>query len=518
MKRLVNAATGSLILFVLLGSAHSQGTRRISETNVAVETPTTEVMPSDVALFQQRKTLLEKRLSTLSPASPDYLLITDWIHGLAQRIGNGKHSAFVGSSSTTLGLESSQLPQQEATQEKTRPRLVLSRPIDGKTNEDLQLRLAWTEDHPCSEIDLTKCPVIVRAYRIKGVRAELATDKKKVFGSDRFANPIFVSDIVVSDGATAGSVNVPKDILQSGETYFWQVVAEYDPNGSTDTLVEVVSDQPASFKTASQHFLAFESRGLTLQRAVAGDDADGGAQFGFLKTFNKKTVYTADFALIYNRKAEQTQETSFGFQASVQGNLTSAESESEDALQFRAGAIIDKNLKRSTLNGLYISLAAKYEADQKFRVGKLVAESMVTPTFPILGIGIPFGRSSRYFEFRWRPFFYFDLGRSFKKGASAETQDTVLRLTPRVTAVLTLKFLRRRLNLNDASVFVDDYFYYLPLENNKKRHNMFTSGFTFQMTKNFGFGLTYKKGEAAPKFKAVHTFGGVLTIRFGKDE
>jgi hypothetical protein len=47
---------------------------------------------------------------------------------------------------------------------------------------------------------------------------------------------------------------------------------------------------------------------------------------------------------------------------------------------------------------------------------------------------------------------------------------------------------------------------------------MFTSGLVLQMTKDFGFGLTYKSGEAAPKFKPVHTFGGVLTIRFGKDE
>jgi len=47
---------------------------------------------------------------------------------------------------------------------------------------------------------------------------------------------------------------------------------------------------------------------------------------------------------------------------------------------------------------------------------------------------------------------------------------------------------------------------------------MFSSGFTLQMTNNFGFGLTYKNGESAPKFKRVNTFGGVLTIRFGKDE
>ena len=84
--------------------------------------------------------------------------------------------------------------------------------------------------------------------------------------------------------------------------------------------------------------------------------------------------------------------------------------------------------------------------------------------------------------------------------------------------MLTLNFLRRALNLNDTFIFADDFFYFLPLEKLKTRHNMFTSGFVFQVTKDFGFGLTYKSGEAAPKFKPVHSFGGVLTVRFGRED
>ena len=94
----------------------------------------------------------------------------------------------------------------------------------------------------------------------------------------------------------------------------------------------------------------------------------------------------------------------------------------------------------------------------------------------------------------------------------------MLRLTPRVRTTLTLNFLRRALNLNDTFIFADNFFYFLPLEKTKTRRNMFTSGFVLQVTKDFGFGLTYKSGESAPKFKHVHTFGGVLTIRFGKAE
>jgi hypothetical protein len=296
------------------------------------------------------------------------------------------------------------------------------------------------------------------------------------------------------------------------------VVAEFVPHGSTLPDLKAAANAPESFKTLAQTFEAFERRGLTLQRAVAGSDATEGAQFGFLKTFNKGTVYTADFALIYNRRFTPTERTSAAFQTSVQGNLTSKESESDDALQFRAGAIIDRNLKRNTINHLYTSLAAKYETDQKFRVGKIISENMLTPTIPSLGIGIPFGRPSNAVQFRWRPFFYFDIGRSFKKGDSRETQDTVVRLTPRVRTTLTLNFLRRALNLNDTFIFADDFFYFLPLEKTKSRHNMFTSGFVLQVSKDFGFGLTYKSGEAAPKFRPVHTFCGVLTIRFGKEE
>jgi len=462
---------------------------------------------TNIERLQNKKGLLEKRLNSFSPGTADYVLMEDWIRELGNSIEELK-----GRSGEPN--EDAQLPQ--AAQVFDVPAFKLSRPL-GATQETTDLMLAWTEDHPCPFI---QCPAKTTTYTIKKFVVEISTSPRRFPNNIRFEKPVFTVE-QVSDGSSAQSIKVPKETLKSGQKYYWQVFAEYQPNGSvTDLLLlaDNAKDRPQTFRTETQTFLAFESRGFSLQRAVSGDDAAEGAQFGFLKTFKQKTVYSADFALIFNRNLANTQRSSAGFQASVQGNLASDESESEDALQFRAGAIIDRNLKRNTINHLYASLGAKYETDKKFKVGKLISENMITPTLPALGIGVPFGKSSDPFQFRWRPSFYFDIGHTFERGDSTEAEQTVLRLTPRLYTRLSLNFLRRRLNLNDVSIFADDYFYSLPLEKTKNRHNMFTSGFVLQVNKDFGFGLTYKSGEAAPKFKPVHTFGGVLTIRFGKEE
>ncbi len=466
-----------------------------------------------IKLLQARKSLLEKRFDELTPTSPDYSLVEEWIDELSVKIDelkpdrtlNSSSPASVAAASSGAGGLVNASGSSGASGATTKPIFKLSRPVAGATNEEPTLKLAWTRDRQTN-----------KTYTLTKFIVEIAIgDKKEANG--RFSQPVFVEEVAPRQG-TGQDFDVPKEILRSGQKYHWQVLAVFVPNGSTQPELEAASNASESFKTIAQTFDSLERRGLTLQRAVSGDDATEGAQFGFLKSFDKGAVYTADFALIYKKGFTPTQRTAFAFQTSVQGNLTSDESESEDALQFRAGAIIDRNLKRDTINHLYISLAAKYEADQKFRVGKLISENMLTPTFPALRIGVPFGRSSDPVQFRWRPFFYFDIGRSFEKGVSLETQDTVLRLTPRVRTTLTLNFLRRALNLNDTFIFTDDFFYFLPLEKIKNRHNMFTSGFVLQVTKDFGIGLTYKSGEAAPKFRPVHSLGGVLTIRFGKEE
>ncbi|HEY0730575.1 MAG TPA: hypothetical protein VGD38_20990, partial [Pyrinomonadaceae bacterium] len=75
----------------------------------------------------------------------------------------------------------------------------------------------------------------------------------------------------------------------------------------------------------------------------------------------------------------------------------------------------------------------------------------------------------------------------------------------------------RALKIANSDFFFENTFYYLPKDQLKKRHNFFTSGFEVFVIKNFGFGLTYKHGESAPKFKPIHSFGGTLTVRFGPE-
>jgi len=493
------------LLMLLPAVATGQQVVSTSAGGVAVSSAKDAASASEqIKVLQQRKSLLEQRLASLTPASPDYSLVADWISELTKRIDEIKRQP-VSSLPATVTMAHASAATTGASEAATKPSFLLSRPTGGATNEDPMPKLAWTEDQQTN-----------KAYTLQKFVVEIAqSDTREANG--RFARPVFVKEVAPT-GESGQGFTVPKEVLKVGQKYYWQVLAVYLPNGSAQPALEAATNAPESFKTVAQTFAFFERHGLTLQRAVSGDDASEGAQFGFLRTFNKQTVYTADFALIYNKRFHSTQRTGFAFQTSVQGNLTSAESQSEDALQFRAGAIIDRNLKRDTINHLYISLAAKYEADQKFGVGKFISENMFTPTLPALGIGIPFGRASDPIQFRWRPYFYFDVGRSINKGTSAETQDTVLRLTPRVRTMLTLNFLRRALNLNDTFIFADDFFYYLPRENVKTRHNMFTSGFVLQVTKDFGFGLTYKSGESAPKFKPVHSLAGVLTVRFGKED
>jgi hypothetical protein len=477
-----------------------------------------------LSLLRLRKSYLQRQLATPDSSSQDRALITHWLNEIDEQIRAVAQQAATSSekvaqpeaemtSTSSMAAPSGVDSTERSGQVQAKPNFRLSRPVAGATNEVTELLLAWTEDNPCPSID---CPPVQTNYRITRFIVEIAIDDKKR-SDGRFLKPIFVKE-VVSDGQNAEGVTVPKETLQSGQKYRWQVLAEYEPQGSAQRLLEPATNAVQTFRTQAQTFASLENKGLTLQRAVAGDDATEGAEFGFLKTFGGKTVYTADFALIYDAPPKVTQTTAIAFRASVQGRLASDDSESEDALQFRAGAVIDRNLIRERLDGLYLSLAAKYETDRKFRVGKFISENMLTPTFPALGIGIPFGRPSSPVQFRWRPFFYFDIGRTFERGDSEERKDTVLRLTPRVRGTLTLNFLRRALNLNDTFLYFDDYFYYLPLEETKKRRNMFSSGFSLQMTRNFGFGLTYKNGESAPRFRRVNTFGGVLTIRFGKEE
>jgi hypothetical protein len=434
----------------------------------------------DAASLRERRAALSRQLETTDPSSPEYEATVKAIRELDVRL----HARVAASIRPAA-------PQTQAP-----PSFELGVPGDGLTNQSVQPTLAWGNPLPHRAIE---------KYVV-----EISDEKD-------FSTLVYKNDDVKPQPNTSTSLTVPDGVLEPGVKYFWRVSAVYIPAPGSQPASQLASNAPFSFTTSSSPFSRLSDRGFSLQKTVDGPDASKGAEFSFLRNLRKDSIYTADFAFIYDRRFHQTTRTSVGFQASVEGNLTSDTSASEDAWRFRAGAVIDRNLKPGSLNLLYLSLGGKFEGDQKFDVKKMSFEALLTPTFPRLAIGVskPLD-SARPFQFRWRPFIGLDLGRTIRKGSSGETKDSVLRLTPRVTTKLKLNFLNRALKLSDVYLWTDETFYYLPLEA-KKRRNFFTSGLEFDVTDNLGLGVTYKNGESAPKFNRVNTLGATISIRFGKE-
>jgi hypothetical protein len=278
-------------------------------------------------------------------------------------------------------------------------------------------------------------------------------------------------------------------------------------------------------------------RGFSLQRSLDSKDPTEGAQFSFLKSFDKETVFSTDFAFFWDSPSIRfaSDRGFLWFRPAVQGKLTSDDSLAEDAWRFSGSAVFDYNFieldsdehnrftsgtdlsaPRKFIDSLYFELGANLETDQDFDTKKLTSRFYFSPSSRLLAIGTGTGDIESPFQFVWRPSVEFNAGHTFRIGNSAEIENTVLRLIPKVRMTLYTRALSRLLKIADSDIFVENTFYYLPKEKLKTRHNFFTSGFELFVVKNFGFGLTYKNGESAPKFKMVHSFGGTLTVRFGQ--
>jgi hypothetical protein len=315
-------------------------------------------------------------------------------------------------------------------------------------------------------------------------------------------------------------LKIPKDTLDAGVRYFWRVTADCDPALAACPVGNKVgaANAPYSFSTIRQigFFDYLSKRGFSLQKVVTGDEEEEGASFAFLKTFGGKTIYTADFALIKDWLERGSGRTRYSTEASVEGHLTSDESEAEDALRFGLMENLVTNLSDTTVAGLHSDLGAKLETDQKFKTKKLFFEANETLTAVKLFMG-QYSRN-KDIRFRWRPFFAFQAGHTFRRGEAAVPEDTVLRLIPRVHMDFRLDFISRALKIPRTQIFVDDKFYFMPIERDLKRTNYLDSGLEFDFTPNFGLAFNYKNGKSAPKFEHVHTFGASLTIRFGKNE
>ena len=277
-------------------------------------------------------------------------------------------------------------------------------------------------------------------------------------------------------------------------------------------------------QASSNLFSSLTGAGFTLQRALSGPDKGEAAAFSFLSTLRDGTVFMADFALSWHppRQLFEVGPFDFSFQTSLEGKLTSDESEAENAWRLRASLIGDTS-QVGPIDSTYTSVSLKYESDQKSDTKKFTAETLFTPTIRKLAAGKawppapldPSGRVKEYppFQFLWRPFLGLDVGHTLDKGKSTETEDVVLRLLVRGRAQLLLNLIAQALGLHEVSIFVDNTLFHEPLEK-KDIHNFLVAGLQFLVSENISIGFTYKVGEDAPNFKQIETFGGTIGVRF----
>lgn len=436
--------------------------------------------------LRKKRTELSQYLETVDPSSRDYDETVSSIRELDVQL----HALMAGS--TTASAQSAPTVQ-------ALPRFELATPGDNLTNESVHPTLSWTED-----LNPAPRPTIER-YIVE-ISHEKDFDPSSVVYKNEEVEP--------QPHPLSILYPIPEGSLQPGITYYWRVFAVYAPSSSSPPAQQIAVNAPFSFTTARSLFQRFSDKGFRLQRAVEGPDAGKGAEFSVLRTLGKDSVYTADFALIYNHRPSPTSRTSVAFQTSVEGKLTSDESEQEDAWRLRAGAVFDRWLQPDTLSLMHLSLGGKFESDQDFDVKKLSFETLFTPAFPDLFIGVitPLHTASPL-QFMWRPFLSVDAGGTIKRGSSGESENTIFRLMPRVTARLKLNFLNKILKLHQVYLWMDNTFYYFPLESETER-NFFTCGLEFEVTEHIGLGITYKNGESAPRFNRIHTLGGTISISF----
>ena len=375
------------------------------------------------------------------------------------------------------------------------PKFLLSHPASGRTDLPTEgFKLSWT-----------------RAPWAKSFLLEVSEDETFSRGGDVISATI--------TGAT--NYTVPKDKLKDGKRYYWRVTAECDPAKAACAAGTQVlaANAPFYFITIRQipFFDYLAKHNFSLQRVVTGDNETEGANFAFLHTFKKNTVYTTDFAFIWDSPEKGPDRAKYQIEASVEGHLTSAESDAEDALTFAAGGRLLTPFGSTGRVGLHSTFSAKLEGDQQFDTKKAYFEALETPTALGAYIGQFSGDPKDAVQFRWRPFFGLQWGRTYKRGQAALPEDTVLRLIPRVRLELKLNRISQALKIQRTFLFLDNTFYYLPIERSSKSRNFFASALEFDFTPNFGLSFNYKSGTPAPKFQRVNTFGGALTIRFGKN-
>ncbi|MBT5551619.1 MAG: hypothetical protein HOJ79_14210 [Nitrospina sp.] len=312
--------------------------------------------------------------------------------------------------------------------------------------------------------------------------------------------------------------------------------ASADDEAIDDAAKEKISNAcTTDYEKSKKTFFYIACRnGFNLRKGFSEQEKKEGASISFLSTIGEKTIYNTDFALTWSQREPYTDKKNgaekfknrigkndflyYKLQASAEGKLTSAESESEDALKFRGSVLMDlRGIKSGDFfSGQYMTLSLKHESDQNFETRKLTAEFEWTANNRSLAMGKRKDLFSPAIKFRWRPFLGVDTGHTFRRGDSGEKENTVLRLTTRIKGNIFLPMIPKALGLIEDRTFVsfENKTYYLPLENQKDTHNFFRVSLELGLTEYISMGLEHKVGEDAPSFKSINTFGGQFSFRF----
>jgi len=263
-------------------------------------------------------------------------------------------------------------------------------------------------------------------------------------------------------------------------------------------------------------FQRLQAQRITLRRDISGPLSDEAAAFSFLNTKGEGTVFSADFALRKGFRPVTRRFTTFSPVLSLEGHVSSDDSESEDAWRLRVSSEIDAPLGRRS--SYYALLSLKFEGDRDLDTQKLIGEFLFTPTVfrSFLGQAYPttHDKPNAPIRFRLRPIAVIEAGRTLKKGGSAEADDTVLRLLLRAKGEVFLPGVARSLGIEDAFLYANNALYHLPLEDEDRTHNFLVTGIEFRFSEFVSLGLTYKNGESAPNFNKIETFGGTIGLRF----
>lgn len=340
--------------------------------------------------------------------------------------------------------------------------------------------------------------------------------------------------------------------------------------------------QPKKQEEERSVFMRLSDDGFRLQLGpgLSGDDA-GNAEIAFAKDIEAgtDTEVMANFTLGFSEARRRilvldplTSEgaanaptragasnffgmpnTTWVWDASAQGQLTSQDNNNANAWTFRLGvdilhigskaldvareatkrakhagktldlqergALVQRELDQAEkpfYRSSIWSVKATLAADQDFANQRASVELDVTPNTSLLGNGRIWPahnvKENAFMRVIWRPYFGVDVGGQIASDGTIDEVDDTLWLTGTLTTSIYLDFLQRALGLDRVSINVEDNAYYLT--ESQQGFNYLNATLDFGLTEYLGFGFTYINGELAPLFERTESFSGAFTVKF----